>query len=79
MSRRTISSRGKRRPVAGILAVLGLTAMTARSAVIVLPATGQPAHASGSGGGCFSNTGPVCIVNGVDASADFGSVSRRPG
>lgn len=76
MSTRTISSRGKRRLVAAIVTTLGLTVVAALLAVIVLPATGRPAHASGSGsGGCFSNTGPVCTFKGGDASADFGSVS----
>jgi hypothetical protein len=76
MSTRTISLRGKRRLVAGILAALGLALVAGLLAVIVLPATGRPAQASGSGpGGCFSNTGPVCTAKGGDADAFFGSVS----
>jgi len=77
MSTRMISLRGKRRLVAGILAALSLTAVAAILAVIVLPATGRPAQASGSGsgGGCFSTTGPVCTAKGGDADAFFGSVS----
>jgi hypothetical protein len=49
-------------------------------AVIVLPATGRPAHASpnsGSPGGCFADTGPRCTTIGPDASAIFGSVSSN--
>ncbi len=73
MSTRTISSRGKRRLVAGILAVAGFSAVIAILAAVVLPFNARSALASG--GGCFSTTGPVCTFKDNDAFAHFGSVS----
>jgi len=75
MSTRTISLRGKRRLMADILAVAGFTAMVAILAAVVLHFNTRSALASGSGGGCFSTTGPVCTFKDNNAFADFGSVS----
>jgi hypothetical protein len=78
MSVSTFSLEGNRRLVAGLLSVLALATVAALLTVIVLPASGQPTHASpndGSPGGCISDMGPRCTTMDPDASVIFGNVS----
>jgi hypothetical protein len=76
MSMRMISLRGKRRWVAGLLALAGVTAAVAVLATAFLSAHSRIAFGSSSGpGGCFSTAGPVCTFKDKSAFVDFGSVS----
>jgi hypothetical protein len=75
MFARVFSSSGKRRLVVVGLTAVGLTAVVAVLAIALVSLNARPAFGSGSGGGCFSTTGPVCTFHSANAFADFSSVS----
>ncbi|HZC79384.1 MAG TPA: hypothetical protein VE258_16640, partial [Ktedonobacterales bacterium] len=60
MIARIINRFGKRGLVVGGFATVALLAVVAMLVVTLLPSNGPAAHASGSGGGCFAVSGPVC-------------------
>jgi hypothetical protein len=62
----------RRTRLLAISAVVGVLAIAAVVATLVLlPALSRPVHASGSGGGCFPTSGPVCTFKGQTAFATF--------
>jgi hypothetical protein len=77
MLTRAIGLRGKRRWVAGFLALAGCTTMVAVLATAFLYFNAKTALGSSSGGGgsCFPTSGPVCTFKNNVAFADFGGVS----
>jgi hypothetical protein len=72
---RIINKLGKRGLVVGGLATVALLAVVAMLVVSLLPSNGRTAHASGSGGGCFAVSGPVCTFKNQTAFAQFESSS----
>lgn len=68
-------SRAPRRSLRG-LAVVGSLTLVATLTFVLLSMTSGTAHGSGTGGGggCFSTTGPVCVLHSNQADADFGVV-----
>jgi hypothetical protein len=62
-----------RRPrLLAISAVVGVLAIAAVVATLVLlPSLSRPVHASGTGGGCFPTSGPVCTFKGQTGFATF--------
>lgn len=55
--------------ISTVVGVLALSAVVAT--LVVLPSLSRPVHASGTGGGCFPTSGPVCTFNGQSGFATF--------
>src|SRR5215469_5601110 len=62
----------RRTRLLAISAVVGVLAIAAVVATLVLlPSLGRPVHASGTGGGCFPTSGPVCTFKDQTGFANF--------